>query len=173
MKKTKTNKKDTVNKDTVKEQKADPEKEINQFLSDLFSRLQIKAEVSIKREEENHFKVNIQSEDTGLLIGRHGETINSLQLVLGIMLYKKLGSWVRVLVDIGDYRKDREQSIKEMVERITAEVEEKNQPVVLPYLTPYERRIVHMMLADHQKVASESSGEGKDRYVTIKPRQTE
>lgn len=169
MKKTKTAK---ATKAKKTEKKLDVEKEISATLSDLLAKLKVEAAVKITKEEENHYKVEIQTQDTGLLIGRHGETINSLQLILGIMLYKKLGSWARVVVDVGDYRQTREISIKEMVERITAEVEGTGQPVILPYLTPYERRIVHMMLTENKKVVSESQGEGKDRRVTIKLRQS-
>lgn len=154
-----------------KENKVDLEKEIAGTLSEMLSLLKIDVEVKVTKSEEDHYKADIQTQDTGLLIGRHGESINSLQLILGIILYKKLGSWTRVIVDVGDYRKGRETSIKEMVERIIAEVVATSQPVILPFLTPYERRIVHMMLSDNPKIVSESSGEGKDRRVAIKLRQ--
>lgn len=125
---------------------------------------------SKKATPDKNFTVNIKSEESGLLIGHHGETINSLQLLIGVILYKKLGKWVRVLVDIGDYRKMREESIKEMVNRIAAEVEQSGRGVELPFLSPLERRIVHMMLSENSKVMSESTGEGRDRRVMIKPR---
>lgn len=125
---------------------------------------------SKKTVPDKSFTVNIKTEESGLLIGHHGETINSLQLLIGVILYKKLGKWVRVLVDIGDYRKMREESIKEMVDRIAAEVEQSGRGVELPFLSPLERRIVHMMLSENSKVMSESTGEGRDRRVMIKPR---
>lgn len=125
---------------------------------------------SKKTTPDKNYTVNIKSEESGLLIGHHGETINSLQLLIGVILYKKLGKWVRVLVDIGDYRKMREESIKEMVNRIAAEVEQSGRGVELPFLSPLERRIVHMMLSENSKVMSESTGEGRDRRVMIKPR---
>lgn len=167
MKKTKTAK--TENK---KENKPNIEKEIISTLSELLTKLNVEAEIAVTKGEEDHYKADIKTQDTGLLIGRHGETINSLQLVLGIMLYKKLKSWARVVVDVGDYRRDREINIKEMVERIILEVKNTGQPVILPYLTPYERRIVHMMLAENKEVASDSQGEGKDRRITIRLRQS-
>jgi spoIIIJ-associated protein len=151
--------------------------EIKKTAAELLDKLQVSATVEVSKETDDlpagqagHYKVNIETTETGLLIGYHGETLNSLQLLLGVILYKKLGKWVRVVLDVGDYRKAREENIKEMVNRITAEVEETSQPVVLPYLTPYERRIVHMMLSDNPKFASESEGEGKDRRIVIKPR---
>lgn len=154
------------------------QKEIDGIVSELLEQLQVKAEVEISEvkddkaegEENNSFMVNIKTEESGLLIGHHGETINSLQLLIGVILYKKMGKWVRVMVDIGDYRKMREESIKEMVNRIALEVEQTGRSVELPYLSPLERRIVHMLLSENEKVMSESYGEGRDRRVLIKPR---
>ena len=161
--------------------KKQTEKEITSELQYLLDGLRIKSELEIikmpsesagseKAEEEENFKVSIKTDETGLLIGRHGETLNSLQLLLGVILYKKLGKWIRVVLDVGDYRKMREDSIREMVERIIKEVEESKNPVALPYLTPLERRFVHMMLSDRSNIASESIGEGKERRLYIKPR---
>jgi len=161
-----------------KAEKININEEIKNTVSELLSQLSVTCEVEVsegtlvdeKTGEDKHYIVNIKTEESGLLIGHHGETINSIQLLTGIILYKKLGKWIRVLVDIGDYRKMREESIKEMVQRITAEVEQSGRSVELPYLSPLERRIVHMMLSQHEKVMSESYGEGKDRRVLIKPR---
>lgn len=149
------------------------ENEISDIVHDLLAHLEVKAEVEVRRETEEtgeRFFIQIQTEETGLLIGRHGETINSIQLIIGVILFKKFGEWVHTVVDIGNYREAREKSIREMVERIAQEVEATMQPVVMPYLSPFERRIVHMMLSEHPKVMSLSEGEGRDRRITIKPR---
>lgn len=151
--------------------------EIEKSLSELLEKLTIEAEVEVMEElneegtgQPKNYRVNITTSESGLLIGHHGETINSLQLLLGVILYKKFNEWVRVIIDVGDYRKMREESIREMVNRIAAEVMQTGTPVELPYLSPLERRLVHMMLAEHEKVESISQGEGKDRRVTIKLR---
>src|SRR3990170_7943006 len=120
-------------------------KEVEKLTNDLLDKLKIKGEVVVKKSEDDHISVNIKTEETGLLIGHHGETLNSLQLILGIFLYKKLGKWVRLVLDVGDYRQAREESLREMVGRIIKEVEEAGSPVTLPYLSPFERRLVHMM----------------------------
>ncbi len=162
--------------------KAKKEKNIKDLIKDttedLLSKLSIVStlEVEEKKVEEGSdlsgdFLVNIKTEETGLLIGRHGETINSLQLILGVIIFNKTNKWYRIVLDVGDYRKSREESIKEMVQRIALEVETTGQSVTLPSFTSYERRIVHMCLTDNKKVTSESVGEGRDRRVTIKPRE--
>lgn len=144
------------------------ETQIQETVSNLLKNLTVEGAVEVTKLPEDHYQVNITTVETGLLIGFHGETINSLQLITGIILFKKLGKWVHVVLDVGGYRQMREESIKEMVTRIVAEVKAGGQPVVLPYLTPLERRIVHMMLSTDETVASESMGEGRERRVTIK-----
>jgi spoIIIJ-associated protein len=153
---------------TVKEKST--ETQISEALSELLSNLQVKATLEVVKGEDDHYQVNISTEETGLLIGHFGETINSLQLLLGVVLYKQTGKWTRVILEVGDYRKQREENIKEMVNRIALEVETTKNPVVLPFLTPLERRTVHLILSDNPKVVSESSGEGRDRRITIKLR---
>ena len=160
----------------AKNKTIDWEEEIKKTTSQFLEKLRIVASISIIREKaegdskEDVYKVNIETEETGLLIGRHGETLNSMQLLLGIIIYQKTKQWARVVLDIGNYRKMREEGIKEMVTRITAEVEASGNPVTLPYLTPLERRIVHMTLSDNPKITSESQGEGKERRVIIRLR---
>lgn len=143
---------------------------IKKTLTELLGQLKVEASIEVLSSSADHYQVEIQTQETGLLIGFHGETINSLQLLLGVILYKKLGKWVHVVLDVGGYRKMRQEHIQEMVGRIIAEVETTNQAVALPYLTPLERRIVHIMLSENKKIMSESTGEGKERRVTIKPR---
>lgn len=147
--------------------------QIKKTTEELLEKLKVTGEILVEEEKDEegiNYKVNIKTEETGLVIGYHGETLNGLQLLLGVILYKKLGEWVHILVDVGDYRKMREEQVKEMVGRIAQEVESTNQPVTLPYLSPLERRIAHMMLSENKKVVSESIGEGRDRRLTIKPR---
>ena len=156
-------------KKKIREEATKTEEIVKEVAQELLRQLSVEAEIAVEKGED-HFKVNIQTPDTGLLIGRHGETLNSLQLLLGVILYKKIGSWQRIILDVGSYRKMREDSLREMVERIAIEVETTGQPVVLPFMTPLERRFVHMLLADREKVTTESLGEGRERRLTVKPR---
>jgi len=152
---------------------------IQETMLELLKKLQVQAELEVKRQEKKKdssktpevcYQVEIKTPETGLLIGRHGETLNSLQLILGLILYKKIGSWQRVILDVGGYRKAREESLKQMVARVINEVELTKQPVTLPFLTPLERRMVHLMVAENKKFTSESKGEGKERRLTIRLR---
>jgi len=146
---------------------------LKKLSGELFKHLDVAPKaIKITKDKEGTVSLDLElpDQEAGILIGYHGETINSLQLLLGVILYKKLGKWIRVIMDVGEYRKMREESIKEMVNRIILEVERTGQPVEMPYLSPLERRIVHMMLTEHKTLTSQSHGEGRDRRVTVKPR---
>ena len=143
---------------------------IKQLATEFLQKLSVNAPVTVVEDVENTFKVQIETEEGGLLIGYHGETLNSLQLLLGSMVYKQLGEWMHIVVHVGDYREKREESIKALALRVAQEVVETKLPVPMPYLSSFERRIVHLTLADHPDVVSESEGEGRDRRVVVKPK---
>ncbi len=144
---------------------------ISALAKELLEKLSVTASVEIKEEEGGSFRIQIETEESGLLIGYHGEVINSLQLILGILIFRSLGEWVRVMVDVGDYREKREEVVKRMAQDKAAEVVASGLPVSLPYLSPLERRIIHMTLTDNDQVESVSEGDGKERHIVLKPRQ--
>lgn len=126
-----------------------------------------KAEVSYDKKEEA-FMVNIEAGDaTGLLIGKKGETLSSLQTVLGIMLKQKTGEWSRVVVNVGDYREKEEDYLKGLAESSAARAKETGEPQNLYNLKPWQRRIIHMYLSEDPDVVTESQGEGEERYLVV------
>ena len=124
-------------------------------------------------EEESNLLVNIKVEDQGVLIGYHGETINSLQLILSLIVYRKLGKWQPVLIDIGDYRQEQKERLKNVALNTAQKVKFSQTPVVLFGLKSFERRIIHMTLADHPEVYTESRGEGINRELVIHAKKKE
>lgn len=142
---------------------------VQEMTEDLLKNLQVEASVTVSEEDEA-VRVNIQTEESGLLIGYHGQTLNSFQQILGMMVYKKAGEWIRLIVNVGDYREKREEMVKSLALRAAEEVALTKEAQPLPFLVPFERRIVHMTLADHPDVESVSEGEGKDRRIVIKPK---
>ncbi|MBI2611594.1 KH domain-containing protein [Candidatus Gottesmanbacteria bacterium] len=153
--------------------KAKVEQEIKSTSEDILTKLGIQANVSVEDKGEDGYKVAIETPETGLLIGYHGEVVNSLQIILGVIMYKKTNEWIRIIVDVGDYREKREEVIKRLAEEKAEEAALSGQDIVLPFLTPLERRIVHMTLSQNPKVYSESEGEGVNRRVIIKPKRSE
>lgn len=142
---------------------------IQQKTEELLNLLGVKATVSVAAEGETA-QINLETDETGMLIGYHGETLEALQLILSLMLARELGEFVRVSLEIGDYRRNREDYLKQVVEQTKERVLTENRPVSLPNLKSWERRIVHMMLQDDAEVTTESMGEGRDRVLTIKPK---
>lgn len=152
---------------TKKENNADL---IKKTTADLLDLLTIPAEIVIEETETDVYKVDLQAENTGLLIGFHGETLYSLQMIISLILYKKIGRWLKISLNAGNYREYREEQIKDLVNRIIEEVKLSGEPKPLPYLNGSERRIVHLLLLDNSEVLSESEGEGYNRRVFIKPK---
>ena len=121
-------------------------------------------------DETGAFRVNISTEETGLLIGHHGKTLESLQLILGIIISKKLGRWVKAYVNIGDYREKREEALMHIAQRAAERALALGRPVELSRLSPAERRIIHLTLSGDERIETESVGEGDGRVLLVKPK---
>ncbi|PIS08882.1 hypothetical protein COT75_04315 [Candidatus Beckwithbacteria bacterium CG10_big_fil_rev_8_21_14_0_10_34_10] len=124
--------------------------------------------VKIIMGDEGNIRINVDSPEAGILIGNYGETISSIQLVLSLMLYKKLGEWQKIVLNVGDYLEKREENLKKIALNTAKRVKFSQEEVVLTYLNSAERRIIHLVLADNPDVLTESIGEGRDRRLVIK-----
>lgn len=145
------------------------EQEIKKITEEFLGMLGVSASVTATLSDDI-CEVVLQAEDTGMLIGYHGETLESLQLVLSLLVAKKLGKFVRISLEIGDYKKNRSSYLESLVHDAKNKVLDTNEGVSLPSLKSWERRLVHLMLQDDKEVVTESVGEGRDRTLTIKPR---
>jgi spoIIIJ-associated protein len=113
--------------------------------------------------------IDIMGRDLGMLIGRRGENLSQLQYMVNLLVNKRSGDWVRVIVDVEGYRSHREESLIGLAERVARQVARNRRPISLEPMPPNERRIVHMTLKSLPDVRTESSGEGELRRVTIYP----
>ncbi|MCL4360477.1 KH domain-containing protein [Patescibacteria group bacterium] len=146
------------------------QKMVQESTEDLLKQLGVSGTVSVDTDETGAFRVHIETEETGLLIGFHGRTLESFQIILGILVSKKLGTWVRVYVNVGDYREKREEALMIMAQRAADRALAMGRPVELAHLSPSERRIIHLTLSGDERVATESQGEGNDRVLVITPK---
>lgn len=126
-----------------------------------------KAEVKVSL-EDSAFKIDIKIAEPGFLIGNQGETLTALQLVLSLMIYKKTGVWQKLVLDVGGWLEQRKEALEKMALNTAQKVKFSGEPAVLPYFSSFERRIIHLTLADHPDVITESAGEGKERRLVIK-----
>jgi spoIIIJ-associated protein len=113
----------------------------------------------------------LTEQDQQLLIGRRGENLTALQFMVNLLLGAQTDLWARVVVDVNGYRVRRKEALTMLAERMAERVMEQGQPYPLEPMSPYDRRIVHMALAEHPQVMTESTGEGEERRVVIMPRQ--
>ena len=143
---------------------------IQQVAEELLKTLGIDATCEVAEADAEMATVAISAEETGMLIGYHGETLEALQLLIALGAAKKSGEFVRVSVEVGDYKKNREEWLKSLVEQTKQRVLDEGRSIALPNLKPWERRVVHLLLQEDEDVVSESMGEGRERTLTISPK---
>ncbi len=144
-----------------------------EMLAQLLDHMGINAEVDCRGgtgDEESPILLDVSGDDLGILIGRRGETLSSLQFLLNLMVGKQLNSWVRVVVDVEGYRARREESLRNLAARVAERVRRTGQTIALEPMPANERRIVHMALQNNHYVTTESSGYGEDRRVNVIPK---
>jgi spoIIIJ-associated protein len=117
--------------------------------------------------------VDIRGDDLSLLIGRRGESLAALQYITRLIVGKELGSYAPIVVDVEGYRARRERQLRQLAQRMAEQAVESGRTMTLEPMPPAERRLIHLELRDHQRVFTESIGEGENRKVTIVPRPSE
>jgi spoIIIJ-associated protein len=113
--------------------------------------------------------IDLTGEDSGLLIGRRGQTLQALQFVVNLIVRKEFGESVRVVLDVERYRQRREESLRDMANKVAARVVQTGRGITLEPMSAADRRVIHLSLANHQGVTTESVGFGEERKVTIIP----
>lgn len=119
-------------------------------------------------EQEEGFSVTVDSGENALLIGKHGSTLSSFEYLLALIVAQKTGEFKRVTVEIGGYRKDREQYLEDLAYRLKDEVVASGGEKTIRGLKPWERRHIHLMFAEDSEITTESTGEERDRTLVLK-----
>lgn len=144
---------------------------IRETAEQLLKLLQIEATVEVSEDQQGGLvNVQLKTPEPGILIGYHGETLSALQLILGVLSGKRIGEWVKLTVNVGDYRQKREETLQRMALSAAQRAQFSGQPVVLENLSPFERRVIHLALSGHSEVEATSEGEGRERKLVIRPR---
>jgi spoIIIJ-associated protein len=140
-----------------------------EVLETLIKLMAITAEVSAAQEntDEVPITLNIEGEDLGVLIGRRGQTLASLQYVVRLIVAEKLKVWVPINVDIAGYKQRRYESLRNLALRLAEQVKRNRRLIMLEPMPADERRIIHLTLTDHPDVTTQSMGEGEMRKVAI------
>ena len=140
-----------------------------QFLSGLLPNLGIEAEPELTSEDEK-IVINLTAESVREVIGRRGEVIDAIQVLAGAVANKGRRDYKRVVVDCGNYREEREETLKRVAEKLAAKAVRLGKRVRLEAMNPYERRIIHSALADSEEVTTKSEGREPERFVVIVPK---
>ena len=140
-----------------------------EVLETLIKSMGISASVSVTQEagDESPVILDIEGDDLGILIGRRGQTMASLQYIVRLIVAGKLKTWVPINVDVAGYKKRRYESLRTLALRLAEQVEKSRRLITLEPMPADERRIIHLALADHPYVATQSTGEGEGRKVAI------
>ena len=150
-------------------QASEAETELKALTEELLSKMGLDITVSVE-EQEDKFSVEVGGEDSAILIGKRGESLDGFQFLLNSLFNKgkKHEDYKRVVVDSNNYKTRREDTLKILAERTAARAVRENQDIRLEPMSANERRIIHSALADSDRVETESKGNEPNRYVVIK-----
>lgn len=138
------------------------------FLSDVFGAMNISVSMEAAFDEgEREISINMSGDDMGILIGKRGQTLDSLQYLVSLVVNKESEDYIRVKLDTENYRERRKETLETLAKNIAYKVKRTRRPVSLEPMNPYERRIIHSALQNDKFVVTRSDGEEPFRHVVI------
>lgn len=138
------------------------------FLKDVFAAMNIIVVVDVKyNAENNEMNIDLSGDDMGVLIGKRGQTLDSLQYLVSLVVNKGNEDYIRVKVDTENYRERRKSTLENLAKNMAYKVKRTRRPLHLEPMNPYERRIIHSALQNDKFVTTHSEGEEPYRHVVI------
>lgn len=137
------------------------------FLIDILDTMEVDAKLSVEENDDN-ILFRIDGEKVGIVIGRRGETLDSIQYLTSLVFNKNTAGYKKVVVDVGNYRQRREETLIELASKLADKVIKYKKNVTLEPMNPYERRIIHASLQDNKYVDTFSMGDEPNRRIVIK-----
>lgn len=138
------------------------------FLNDVFGAMKMTVVVDVKYdEEEKTMDIDLSGDEMGVLIGKRGQTLDSLQYLVSLVINKDVEEYIRVKVDTENYRQRRKETLENLAKNISYKVKRTKRPVSLEPMNPYERRIIHSALQNDKYVTTHSEGEEPFRRVVV------
>ena len=144
------------------------EDHIRDFLSKVFQAMDLQVEIIItKSDDENVLDVELKGDEMGVLIGKRGQTLDSLQYLTNLAINKNSDNYVKVKLDTENYRKRRKDTLENLAKNIAYKVKRTKKPVSLEPMNPFERRVIHSALQNDRYVTTHSEGEDPYRHVVV------
>ena len=137
------------------------------FVRDLLEKMNIEAKIYLIEENDEKVVIEIESPDTGLIIGKQGQTLESIQLLVNVIMNKKANKWTKVIVDIENYRNRKERNLNYIANKAANQVKKTKRAIILDPMNPFERRIIHLALQNDVQVNTESIGEGILKKIKV------
>jgi spoIIIJ-associated protein len=152
--------------------------EAKKVLEELLELLELPSKVTLSEEftatgEDGDIAsigLNIEGEDLGILIGRRGQTMVSLQHIVRLIMSRKMDVRIPIVLDVEGYKQRRCEGLRTLARKLADQVRTRRVPFSMEPMTAFERRVIHLALADHPDVTTESTGEGETRKVVIIPK---
>ena len=152
----------------VKEEEVKADEKAKSFLSDVFKSMNLAVVIDAKYNEvDNTLDIDLSGDDMGILIGKRGQTLDSLQYLVSLVVNKGEGDYIRVKVDTENYRQRRKDTLENLAKNISFKVKRTKRSVSLEPMNPYERRIIHSALQNDRYVTTHSEGEEPFRRVVV------
>jgi spoIIIJ-associated protein len=144
---------------------------VKEALTKIFEMCGVASNFEVKEDKVNeNLEVNIDSgEEAGLLIGKRGDTVFSIQQILALIVKQQTNEWKRIIVNVGDWREKQEEYLKSLALQAVERVKETGEAEKLYNLNASQRRVVHMVLSEEKDIVTESEGEGVERCLVVKP----
>ena len=139
-----------------------------EFLSSIFDAMKMEVEILVAVNEEEHIiEVELKGDDMGILIGKRGQTLDSLQYLTNLAINKHSDEYYKVKIDTEDYRKRRKETLENLAKNIAYKVKRTKRPVSLEPMNPFERRIIHSALQNDRYVTTHSEGDEPYLHVVV------
>ena len=139
-----------------------------EFLDEVFHAMNMVVALDVKYDEENrNLVIDLSGDEMGILIGKRGQTLDSLQYLVSLVVNRETEDYVRVKVDTEDYRQRRKETLENLAKNIAYKVKRTKRPVSLEPMNPYERRVIHSALQNDRYVTTHSEGEEPFRRVVV------
>lgn len=149
--------------------KSDVVEELKGFIKNITKLMGIEANLEVKSREDS-ISITLYSDNNNILIGKGGRTIDALSMIAKQYIHNEIGTNFRFILDVGEYKAKQQKNIEYLAKKIAREVAKTKIEAKLDPMNSYERRLVHSILSDNDKVYTESIGEEPNRAVVIKPR---
>jgi spoIIIJ-associated protein len=143
---------------------------VTDILDTLLGLMEIQGNVEVLS-DELPLALNIKGDDLGILIGRRGQTLVALEYITKLIVVRRLKTWLPLTIDVGGYKKHRRDSLQKLALYLAEQVKSRHRAMTMEPMPADERRIIHLTLADHPEVTTESTGEGENRKVVISPKE--